>query len=342
MRYRTIAGTGIELSEIGFGVWTVSAGWWGDRDDEQAVTLLRQAFDRGITFFDTADTYGNGRGEAILAQAFPGADRDEIVIGTKFGYDWQSNIGKRREGHREAPHCFEPAFLERALEGSLRRLGTDRIDLWQLHNVRLEHLQRDDVWTFLDRVRREGKVRSVGVALGPAIGWLEEGLYSLSERPVDIVHMIYNALELEPGRKLIAAARRANRSLLVRVPHSSGMLEGVYDEHTVFDEDDHRSHRPRGWLVNGLKKIEQLDFLAAAGGRTLGQAALRYVLHSPQVVSALPNIYDLDQLNEFVGASDCPDLSAEEARRVEALFDANYGGLPPDEEVDARRMVAAP
>ena len=340
MRYRTIAGTGIELSEIGFGVWTVSAGWWGDRDDAQAVTLLRQAFDRGITFFDTADTYGNGRGEAILAQAFPGADRDEIVIGTKFGYDWQSNIGKRREGHSEAPHCFEPAFLESALEGSLRRLGTDRIDLWQLHNVRMEHLQRDDVWTFLDRVRREGKVRSVGVALGPAIGWLEEGIYSLAERPVDIVHMIYNALELDPGRELIAAAQRANRSLLVRVPHSSGMLEGVYDEHTVFDVDDHRSHRLRGWLVNGLKKIEQLDFLTG-GGHTLGQAALRYVLHTPQVVSALPNIYDLDQLNEFVGASDRPDLSAHEAQRVEALFDANYGGLPPDEEVDARRLVAA-
>ena len=122
MRYRTIAGTDIQLSEVGFGVWTVTAGWWGDRSDEEAITLLRQAFDRGITFFDTADTYGNGRGETILAQAFPGADRDEIVIGTKFGYDWQSNIGKRREGQREAPHCFEPEFLERVvLYGITRR-----------------------------------------------------------------------------------------------------------------------------------------------------------------------------------------------------------------------------
>ena len=348
MRYRAIAGTDIDVSEVGFGVWTVTAGWWGERSDRQAVTLLRQAFDRGITFFDTADTYGNGRGETILAQAFPGADRDGVVIGTKFGYDWESNIGKRREGHREAPHCFEPEFLERALEGSLRRLDTDRIDLWQLHNVRMEHLQRDDVWTFLDRVRREGKVRSVGVALGPAIGWLEEGLYSLHERPVDVVHMIYNALELDPGRELIRAARRVNRSLLVRVPHSSGMLEDVYDEHTVFEQNDHRGHRPRGWLINGLKKIQQLGFLTDGGqplagaGRSLAQAALRYVLYEPEVVSALPNIYNLDQLNEFVGASDSPDIGSDEARRIEELFDSNYGGLPPDEEVDARKMVVAP
>ena len=100
MRYRTIAGTDVEVSEVGFGVWTISAGWWGSFSDAEAVTLLRQAFDRGVTFFDTADTYGNGRGEAILAQAFPGADRDEIAIGTKFGYDWQSQIGNRREAIR--------------------------------------------------------------------------------------------------------------------------------------------------------------------------------------------------------------------------------------------------
>ena len=338
MRYRAIAGTDIELSEVGFGVWTVTAGWWGDRSDEEALTLLRQAFDRGVTFFDTADTYGNGRGETILAQAFPGADRHEIVIATKFGYDWQSNIGKRREGHQEAPHCFEPEFLRRSLEGSLRRLDSDYIDLYQLHNVRMEHLQNDDLWTFVDKARRDGTVRSVGVALGPAIGWLEEGLHTLEQLPVEVAHMIYNALEIDPGRELIAAARRANRSLLVRVPHSSGMLEGAYDEHTIFPASDHRSHRPQGWLINGLAKIQQLSFLTEGTGRTLGQAALRYVLHAPEVASALPNIYDLDQLDEFVRASDCADITADEARLIEELFDSNYGGLPPDDEVDARKM----
>ncbi|MEZ4553098.1 MAG: aldo/keto reductase [Dehalococcoidia bacterium] len=331
MRYRQIADTGIEVSEVGFGVWTLASGWWGDHSDDDAVTLLRQAYDRGVTFFDTADTYGNGRGETLLAQAFPARDRDDIVIGTKFGYDWQARTARRQEGQREAPHRFDVPFLEQALEGSLRRLGTDRIDLWQLHNVRMEHLYRDDVWTFLDRARREGKVRAVGVALGPAIGWRDEGIHALQELPVDLVHMIYNALELDPGRELIRAAREAGRSLLVRVPHSSGMLEGRYTEDTHFPERDHRSHRPRAWLTNGLRKIEQLDFLTAGGERTLAQAALRFVLHDTAVVSALPNVYDRDQLDEFVAASNCPDLAPDDIARIEALFDSNYG-LPRERE----------
>ncbi len=337
MRHRTIAGTDVEVSEVGFGVWTVTAGWWGDHTDEEAVTLLRQAFDRGITFFDTADTYGNGRGESILAQAFPGADRDEITIGTKFGYDWQSNIGKRREGHQEAPHRFDPDFMERSLADSLRRLDTDRIDLYQLHNVRMEHLLNDDIWTFVDKARQSGQVRSIGVALGPAIGWLEEGLYTIDHLPVEFVHMIYNALELDPGHELIEAATRANRSLLVRVPHASGMLEGKYTEDTVFPASDHRSHRPRSWLIEGLERIKQLEFLTDGTGRTLGQAALRYVLREPVVVSALPNIYDREQLDEFVGASDCADISAEENRRIKDLYTPGYGVAREDETA---RMVA--
>ena len=331
MRYRQVPGTDLRVSEVGFGVWTVASGWWGEYTDDQAVTLLRQAFDRGVTFFDTADTYGNGRGETLLAQAFPGADRDDIVIASKFGYDWQSTLGQRRAGHEEAPHRLDVPFLEQALAGSLERLGTDHIDLWQLHNVRMEHLQRDEVWTFLDKARRSGAVRAIGVALGPAIGWREEGIYSLTERPVDVVHMIYNALELDPGRELIAVARRAGRSLLVRVPHSSGMLEGHYDEQTTFAENDHRRHRPEAWLTGGLQKIQQLDFLTAGTGRTLGQAALRFVLHDPAVVSALPNIYELAQLDEFVGAAECADLTTADVARIEALFESNYG-LPREQE----------
>jgi aryl-alcohol dehydrogenase-like predicted oxidoreductase len=331
MRYRTIAGSDVEVSEVGFGVWTVAAGWWGAFSDAEAITLIRQAFDRGVTFFDTADTYGNGRGETILAQAFPGADRDEITIGTKFGYDWQSQIGNRREGHQEAPHCFEPAFLKQALDGSLRRLDTDRIDCYQVHNARMEHLRNDDVWTFLDKARAAGKVRTVGVALGPAIGWLEEGLYALRELPAEVVHMIYNALELDPGRELIQAARAHNRSLLVRVPHSSGMLEGAYTADTVFEENDHRRHRPASWLTNGLQKIEQLDFLTATTGGSLGQAALRYILKDDEIVSTLPNIYGREQIEEFVGASECADVTTEDAARVEALFESNYG-LPREQE----------
>lgn len=336
MRYRTLAGTTIKVSEVGFGVWTVAAGWWGEYSDAEAIALLRQGRERGITFFDTADTYGNGRGETILASAFPGSERDSIVIGAKFGYDWESRATDDQAGHQEAPHNFTPAFMERALDQSLRRLGTDHIDVYQLHNVRMEHLLNDDVWTFLDRARAAGKVRSAGVALGPAIGWLEEGRYALEQCPVESVHMIYNALELDPGRELIEVARRTGKSLLVRVPHSSGLLEGHYTAETTFAENDHRRHRPRAWLVNGVEKIRQLEFLTQENGGTLGQAALRYVLNSPEVVSAFPNIYDAAQIEEFAGASDVADVTAEQATRIEELFERNYG-LPVEQEAGVAR-----
>lgn len=331
MRMRRIANTDVEVSEIGFGVWTVTAGWWGQYSDEEAVTLLRQAYDRGITFFDTADTYGNGRGETIMALAFPGRDRDDITIGAKFGYDWQTR-DPRDAGHREAPHRFDLAFLEQSLDASLRRMGTDRIDFYQVHNPRMAHLLQDDVWTFVERAKAAGKVRSVGVALGPAIGWLEEGLYALEHLPVDGVQMIYNALELDPGRELIAAAEQHGKSLLVRVPHSSGMLEGRYTADTVFPANDHRRHRPKSWLIEGVQKVERLRFIEQENRCTLGQAALRFVLHSPAVVSALPNIYDRAQLAEFAAASDVAPITDAQAARIERLYEENYG-LPRETAV---------
>jgi aryl-alcohol dehydrogenase-like predicted oxidoreductase len=333
MRYRRIAGTDVDVSEVGFGVWTVAAGWWGQYTDDEAAALMHRALERGVTFFDTADTYGQGRGETVLAHAFPGAERDRIVIGAKFGYDWQSRDASDA-GHREAPHRFDIPFLEASLDASLRRLGTDRIDVFQMHNPRMPHLLNDEVWTWVERVQREGKVLSTGVALGPAIGWEEEGHYAMRNLPIQSVQMIYNALELDPGRALIRTAEETGVSLLVRVPHSSGMLEGHYTEDTVFGEHDHRRHRPRSWLIEGVQKVEQLRFLERENRCTLGQAALQYVLHSPTVVSALPNIYDAGQVDEFAAASDAAPITDAQAAEIERLFETNYG-LPVADQVAA-------
>lgn len=325
MRYRPLAGTALQVSEVGFGVWTVSAGWWGDYTDEQAIALLRRAFELGITFFDTADTYGDGRGETLLAEALAG-HRDEVVIATKFGYDPTGHIGPR--GQRELPQNWSPAFVRAACEASLHRLRTDRIDLWQLHNPKMDAIERDDLWQTLEDLRREGKILSYGVALGPRIGWREEGLRALYERRVPVIQIIHNLLEQEPGADLIAAARETGASVLVRVPHSSGLLEGNLTEDTVFPPTDHRSHRPRSWLTEGLKKVEQLRFLEAGGRRTLGQAALKWLLAEPVIASTLPNIYNAEQLAEFAAAPDVPDLTAEELHRCAELYASNFGLTP--------------
>jgi aryl-alcohol dehydrogenase-like predicted oxidoreductase len=137
--------------------------------------------------------------------------------------------------------------------------------------------------------------------------------------------MIYNLLEQEPGRGLIETARETGTSLVVRVPHSSGMLEGKYTKETTFDKNDHRRHRSKEWLLEGLRKVERLDFLTASGERTLGQAALKFILASPEVASTLPNIYDEQQLREFAAAPETPDFTEEELVHVEELYENNFG-----------------
>ena len=325
MKYRNLAETDIRVSEVGFGVWTVSTGWWGEVDEKKSVELMRKAFDAGINYFDTADTYGSGLGETLLADSF-GHMRDEVVISTKIGYDFYNHTARR--GQQERPQDWSEKFIRFALEQSLKRLGTDYVDFLQLHNTKMDAVEDDVLFDLMDEFKSEGKIRAYGVALGPKIGWLDEGARAMRERDIAGEQMIYNLLEQDPGRGLVEAARETDTSLIVRVPHSSGMLEGKYDENTTFGENDHRRHRPKEWLTGGLKKVEQLSFLTESDERTLGQAALKFCLASPEVVSTLPNIYGEEQIEEFAAAPDTPDLTEEELSRVAELYESNFGLEP--------------
>lgn len=325
MKYRTFRGSDLQVSEIGFGLWTVSTGWWGAYTDDEAVALMCQALDLGITLFDAADTYGNGRSEELIAKAF--ADRrEDIVIATKVGYDFVQH-GDGRRGQREIPQDFSPDAIRRATEAALTRLKTDHIDILQLHNIRMEQVDDDAVWETLEDLRTEGKVGLYGVALGPAIGWLAEGVLAIRKRNPAVLQHIYNLLEQHPGKAIQDAAREAEADTMffIRVPHSSGMLEGRYTADTVFPPNDHRNHRPRSWLLNGVKKVDQLRFLEQGGERTLGQAALLWLLADDRVASVLPNIYDAAQLREFAEATDKPPLSEIEREHVNDLVAVNFG-----------------
>jgi aryl-alcohol dehydrogenase-like predicted oxidoreductase len=327
MRYRIFPGTTLSVSEIGFGTWTLSTGWWGEKTDEQAVEMLRTAQSvYGINFFDTADTYGNGRGERQLADAFRDR-RGEVVYATKIGYDiYNVESQKARRGQNELPQRFDRDYMRFALDKSLERLETDHIDVLQLHNIKMEHVRDASIWKALREMKDEGLIGVWGAAFGPAIGWLYEAV-ELCERENDIgtIQMIWNILEQHPGASMIDAAKEfaPNCCFNVRVTHASGMLEGKYTEDTVFPENDHRRHRPRSWLTNGVKKVRTLDFLTT--DMTLGQAALKWLLDEPLVVTTLPNIYDMDQLREFAEASDKPDLTPAQLERVAVLASRNFG-----------------
>jgi len=328
MEFRKVHGTPLTVSALGFGVWTVGTTWWGVKEESVGIRLLERAFDLGITFYDTADTYASGAAETILHKAL-GHARENIVIATKFGYDIYNN--PERPGQQERPHDWTPQYMRKALEGSLKRLNTDYIDYYQLHNPRLEAIRNDDLWAELEQAQSEGLIRAYGTALGPALNerQIEEGVESIKLRHAP-PQIIFNLLEQILGQGIFQTARNEDVSVLVRVPHASGLLEGYMSLDTVFEPGDHRNWRmttnekKKAWLEDGLKKVQQLEgFLTQ--GRTMGQAAIQFALFEPMVASVFPNIYDEKGLEEYVSAFGAKKLEQAEYDRVQALYSENFG-----------------
>ena len=332
MKYRRLGKTDLTVSEVAFGVWTVSTGWWGKVDKPDALKLLRDAVEAGVTLFDTADTYGEGFGEEVLREAL-GKQRHDILIGTKFGYD----LDAPRDGpHKERPQRWDTEFVRKACEDSLRRLGTDYIDLWQLHNPRIDTVLNDELFDLLGQLQREGKVRSFGTALGPDIGWKEEGDASMAEREVATMQIIYSIIEQQPARSFFPAAGEHRTGLLARVPHASEVLTDEFaDQATVqFDPSDHRAHRKQEWLDRAFAKRERVLFIAGETGRTLAQAAIQFALAEPSIAAVLPNIVTGEQLAEYTAASDVPPLSDDDLAELNRLYDEEFAAL---EEIQPQR-----
>jgi aryl-alcohol dehydrogenase-like predicted oxidoreductase len=325
VRTRRFGNTDLEASEIGFGTWALGSNWWGEVSEDDGERLLLRALELGITFFDTGDAYGRGANEELVGRVL-GPRRDEVQLATKFGYEL--GAGRREHSEGERPQRWDGPFVREALEASLRRLGTDRIDLYQLHNPRMEAVERDETFAALEVLKAEGKLRHYGVALGPAIGWRDEGLRALETRAIASVQTVYNLLEQEPGRELIEVAERVGAGVMARVPTSSGLLDDTLTPETTFPEGDHRRHRPREWLVEGLEKIERIRFLCDdSAERTMAQAALRYILDSG-ATTVIPTITSDAELDEYAGAADVPELSAGELARVTELYERNFDVEP--------------
>jgi aryl-alcohol dehydrogenase-like predicted oxidoreductase len=292
----------------------------------EGQNLIARALELGVTFFDTGNVYGLGANEEIVGKALAGVPRESIQISTKFGYVLEGSRQEHSQGER--PQDWSPEHIRDSLEQSLRRLGTDHVDLCQLHNPRMDAIERDDVFEQLERLRDEGKLRHYGVALGPAIGWREEGLRAIEERRIASVQTVYNVLEQDPGRDFLAAAEHRGVGVMARVPTSSGLLEDKYTLETTFPREDHRSHRPREWLVEGLQKVERLRFLCEEHGVTLAQAALKFILAQRAIACVLPTIATVDDLEEWAAASDKPDLSDDDLAQIDELYARNFDVEP--------------
>lgn len=331
MRYREIPGTGIRVSEIGFGAGPLATGWWGDDGDDEAIRLLHAAVDRGVTLFDTADRDGDGRAEQILSRAF--ADRrDRVVIATKVGYDW-ANAQPRKAG-RDIPQDFRPESIRSAVEASARRLG-GAIDICELHHPPRRAIADEALADVMQGLVDAGTVRAFGVAVPEGVR-AGDGRRLIRSGRVPLLDVEMSILEHRPGAELAGLAHASGACVIARSAHCRGLLEGKYTSETTFPPGDPRAHLTREWLAEGLRRVGALDFLAEPGRPwSLGQAALLWVLGRPGVASVIAAIHGEEQLDEFTGAIGLPPLGETDLARIEALIESGFVPVTAVEEADA-------
>jgi myo-inositol catabolism protein IolS len=313
MRVRTLGKTGIKVSEVGFGAWAIGgpaelgglAVGWGEADDRDSIRALEAAFDAGINFYDTADVYGMGHSEELLARVF-GKRRAQVVIASKGG-NLNDEAGRWQK-------IFTGTFLAQRVEDSLRRLRTDYIDLYQLHTPRTdeEFAQALTSAETMNRLVEQGKLRAYGLSIGP----LEHGLRQIEHGFGATIQVIYNALERAPEAKLLPAAKQANYGIIPRVPLASGFLTGKYTRDTQFDARDHRSRMTAEQKKDWTEKANRLKPIAKELGITLAQLALQYILANDAVSVVIPGARNADQARQNAAVGKLPPLSDAVVARI--------------------------
>jgi len=300
----------LEVSEVGFGVWTLASGRWGEFGDDQAVDLLHKAYEAGINYFDVAPTDGAGRGERLLGRAFQDK-RELVIISTKVG---------RADGSVD----FSPAGIRKSLDATLDRLASSYVDVLQLHYPDAATVANAGVWQTLEALKSEGKARYVGIALGPGPGGLEEGRAAMRKRDLGCVQTYYNLLEEEPGRKFFPVALEINQGMVIRAPHAGGVLESSADA-VRFPADGDLQVKDAAWIERARKQAANLSWIYEGKGMSLPQAALKFILSEETVASVIPNIYREEHLAEYGAVSDFESFSQVELGEIAEQFRKGFG-----------------
>jgi aryl-alcohol dehydrogenase-like predicted oxidoreductase len=306
MQYRDLGKTGIRVSTIGFGAWAIGGAseasgtplGWGRTSDDESLAAIRRARDLGVTFFDTSDSYGFGRSESLLGIVLSRHRRD-VVIATKVGVARTSD-GKLRKD-------FSRQHILHAVDGSLKRLRTDYIDLYQLHNPTIEDLKREEIQETMDRLQELGKIRYWGVSIFNP----EEGIEIINNNWGYALQVLYNILNQAPASELFPLAKERGYGIIARVPLASGLLTGKYRQDTVFRSDDIRQNflTPKR-LEEASGRVDEVRSIVGGAERSMAEASLRFVLANDAVSTTIPG--------------------AKSVRQVEANVAAAEGFLPPD------------
>lgn len=317
MNYRELGRTGFKVSEISFGAWAIGADW-GNVDNAESLAALNRAVDLGVNFFDTADVYGDGRSEKLLAE-LKKERKEEIIIATK--------AGRRLNPHTASG--YTGANLAAFVERSLQNLQTDALDLVQLHCPPTEVYYFPELFGALDDLQKAGKIKNYGVSVEK----VEEAIKAIEYDGVKTVQIIFNIFRQRPAHLFFELAKAKQVGILARVPLSSGMLTGKMTRDTEFSAQDHRQYNRHGEAFDvgetfsgvpfetGLAAVEELRELVPEG-MTMTQFALRWILMFDAVTCAIPGAKRPSQAEENISAADFPPLSAEVMRQVEAIYDA--------------------
>jgi aryl-alcohol dehydrogenase-like predicted oxidoreductase len=300
MHYRKLGNTGITVSDIGFGGWAIGGPanadgtpyGWGRANDDESLAAIRRARELGVTFFDTADSYGFGRSESLLGIVLS-RKREDVVIATK--------VGVARDAEGKLRKDFSRAHILHSVDGSLKRLRTDFIDLYQLHNPTLEELQRDDIQEAMDRLQEAGKIRFWGVSITTP----EEGLEIVKRGWGYTLQVLYNVLNQAPATTLFPLAKEKGYGIIARVPLASGLLSGKFRPDTTFPADDVRQNflTPKR-LEEVLPRIDEAKSIIGGTARTLTEGALRFVLANDAISTTIPGMRNVRQVEMNVAADE--------------------------------------
>jgi len=317
MKSRPFGATGRLVGEIGFGSWAIGADW-GQVEDTDAIAALNAALDAGVTFIDTADVYGDGRSERLIARALKERGGERPFIATK--------AGKRLP--RQTVEGYSEANLRTWIERSLKNLDADALDLVQLHCPLTDLFYHPEVFEALDRIQKEGKIRSYGVS----VERIEDGLKAIEYPGVVSVQIIFNVLRQRPIDLFFERAKRKSVAVIARVPLASGLLSGKFKPDTQFEASDHRLYNRHGEAFDvgetfsgvpyevGLSAVERIR-KAIGGDAPMAQVALRWILMFEAVTVVIPGARNATQARANAAAADLPPLSSAVMADLKAIYD---------------------
>ena len=314
MHTRTLGRTGLTVSEIGFGAWAIGGNAhgnsYGPTDDRESISAVRRAVDLGVKFFDTADVYGWGHSEELLGEALEGR-RDDVILATKVGGDFYHGGGRMN---------FDPGYVAFALDRSLKRLRTDRVDVYQLHNPPAEMMGDPATYETLESLKAEHKIDHYGVSVHEP----SEALLCLEAGRPEVLQIPFSLFRQEWIDDFFGEARRAGIGVIAREPLGNGFLSGTIRPDARFPSGDIRHHWPPSMIAGRATAASRLSFLAGPS-RTMAQAAVRFVLSFPEVSVTIPGSKTVAQLEENVAASGATPLADSEVQEARSLYGKDFG-----------------